>query len=351
MKSTPGNCVLSRFGSVNGEIFKWDGISCDPERVAFVKAAVRSRFDQLMEGSYVADPINVFIKQEPHKRSKLEVGRERLISGVSLVDNLVDRVLFGWLQRQMLRKVGKTPCLVGWSVLRGGWKVLTAFYANKRVLCLDKSCWDWTVPEWMVECWLTFILNLPVGAPNWWEHMVKMRFTMLFDKAIFRFKDGLEVEQQLVGIMKSGCLLTILLNSVGQSLIHYIANRRLGLPMKQGQPHVIGDDSCQSAVPDLGAYVGEIERMGFALKGAKVRNWLEFAGFAFDGWRCWPAYWQKHIFNLQYVESLEEALISYQEMYVHEPVMFRFLQRLASQVNPEIAMSWMEAKAVMDDDR
>lgn len=348
MTSTPGYCVLNRLGSTNKEIFGWDGLKCDFESYHFVKSCVRARFDQLLEGKEYADEINLFIKQEPHKRAKLDEGRERLISGISLIDNMVDRVLFGWLQRQMLNKVGKTPCLVGWSPVKGGWRSLSAHFAGKPVVCIDKKCWDWTVPEWMVEDWTTFLLNVPVGAPEWWNSMVRVRMKLLFYDARFRFKDGTVVKQRIPGIMKSGCLLTILLNSVGQSLLHYLAYIRLGLNPKNEQPLTIGDDTVQRSVKSLREYVRIMESFGFELKGCKVRHWIEFAGFAFNGWKAWPAYWQKHIYNLQYTPFLEEVLHAYQYLYCHEPVMFGFLQRLACQVGPEVALSEMEARAIMD---
>lgn len=349
MNSTPGCCVLNRLGTTNKEILKWDGLNCDPERVAFVKAAVRQRFDALLSGVKVSDDLNVFVKQEPHKVAKLREGRERLILAVSLIDTFVDRILFGWLGRLVVSTVGRTPCMVGWSPVRGGWRLLNAHYKRKRVTCLDKSAWDWTVTPWMVRAWRDFIRALPVNAPEWWLDMVDARFEQLFEKAVFRFKDGTVVFQSVVGIMKSGCYLTIILNSVGQSLLHYVANSRLGYPLKQDQPHVMGDDTVQPLVLDLLAYVEQIRRLGAVVKEVSAQDFVEFAGFVFTDTGAWPCYWQKHLFSLQYAENLAETVYSYQLLYFHEPVMFAFLNRVALELGPEHVVPYNVARTVMDD--
>lgn len=93
MDSVPGNCSLNRLGTTNREVFKYDGENYDPERVSLVRLAVWDRFNNLVSGNLQCDPIKVFVKQEPHKRKKLDEGRLRLISSVSLIDTIIDRIL------------------------------------------------------------------------------------------------------------------------------------------------------------------------------------------------------------------------------------------------------------------
>lgn len=326
----------------------WDGLRHDPERVSIVKSVVRARFDALMSGQRVRDDLKVFVKQEAHKKSKLAEGRDRLISAVSLVDTFIDRILFGWMARNELKTCGKTPCMVGWSPVRGGWRQLLDRFKNLPVVCLDKRAWDWTVLGYMVDLWLQFLLELPVNPPQWWKDMVALRLSLLFDDPWFQFSDGTRVQQGVRGIMKSGCFLTILLNSVSQSLLHYIANIRRGRPPGERQPYTLGDDTVQDAMPDLQAYVAELEKLGARVKGAKVRNWVEFAGFAFDGQTCWPAYWQKHLWNMAHTDQLVDVLRSYQYLYVHEPVMSAFIQRVAREVGPHAVMPRAIALDIMD---
>jgi hypothetical protein len=48
---------------------------------------------ELVQGGF-ADPVRLFIKEEPHSIAKCEKKRWRLISSVSIVDKLVEYVLF-----------------------------------------------------------------------------------------------------------------------------------------------------------------------------------------------------------------------------------------------------------------
>lgn len=348
MNSTPGYCILTLMGSTNGQVFGWDGLNCDPDRVSTVRNHVKLRFDKLLNGELVADDIKVFVKQEPHKEKKIREETYRLISAVSLIDTIIDRILFAWLARIQLDTVGKTPCLVGWSPVRGGWRLLHNRFANKPVVCLDRSAWDWTVQGYLVDMWVMFMENLPVNPPKWWVSMMKLRFKLLFEKAWFKFEDGTRVKQMTKGVMKSGCYLTILLNSLSQSLLHYLANERCGHDMRQNQPYSIGDDTAQDAFDWLEEYVSQLEKLGVTVKGAKVRQWVEFAGFCWDGKTCYPAYWQKHLFNLSHTKRLEETLQSYQYLYVNEPVMYEFLCRVAREVGPHCVLPRIEALDIMN---
>ena len=341
---------MTTLGTTNGEILGWDGIQFDQERVSLVKDCVRLRFERLLAGEESFDNIKVFVKQEAHKLKKIQEGRFRLISAVSLIDTFVDRILFGWLGRAMLNSVGKTPCLVGWSPVRGGWRFINDKYRGKAVHCLDKEAWDWTVPAWLVELWLEVLKQLAHGAPDWWVRMVELRFRILFEIAVFQFEDGTIVRQCVRGIMKSGCYLTIILNSLGQSLLHYVAASRSGQDMAEKEPDVIGDDTMQEAVPDLPLYVRNLEKLGVIVKGAKIQHFVEFAGFAYDGRVCFPAYWQKHLFNMAHSPNLPELLKCYQYLYVHEPVMYEFICRVAREVDPSCLLPKMVAFDIMDFD-
>lgn len=338
MSSTPGYCVLTRLGTTNGEILGWDGQKCDDERLEFVRSMTRHRFERLLRGELEADNLKVFVKQEAHKVSKLKEGRFRLIQAVSLVDTMLDRVLFGWLGRSCLASVGKTPCLVGWAPLRGGWRELQARFTGKRVVCIDKSAWDWTVPDWLVDMWFSFITELAYNPAEWWIDMVGKRFKLLFEEARFQFEDGTVVEQGLRGVMKSGCYLTILLNSVSQSMLHYLANWEMGVSPTFRQPFTMGDDTVQETPSDLLRYAGILERFGFKLKGVKVQNWIEFAGFAYTGKTCFPAYWAKHLYNLGHTEALKEVLVSYQYLWAHEPEMSAYVRRVAAAVDVRLVL-------------
>lgn len=336
-------------GTTNKQIFGWDGLRCDPERVRFVRQTVRNRFNELLSGKLVADNINVFVKREPVTLAKESLGRYRLISGVSLTDNLVDRILFGWLLRVAVETATKTPSMVGWSPLRGGWRYIFRHFRGKPVVCLDKSSWDWTVVEWQVHAFTSFIKSLPINPPSWWTDMVDARMKLLYEIPTFEFQDGTVASQSGIGIQKSGSLLTILFNCVSQSLLHYRVMARLGYPLSYKEPKVLGDDTVQETPPELERYVQILESMGPKVKGVKIQHWVEFAGFAFLPKACVPAYWKKHLYNLRYTENPVETLRAYQILYAHDPAMFAYLERVLSRWGAGFVLARSWCKHVFDD--
>lgn len=308
----------------------WNGIECTRRDVyESLISAVEYRLSQLAEGNLEMDPIKVFVKQEPHKASKLEEGRLRLISAVSLVDQLVDRVLFGPLQRASLAAVGKTPCMIGWSpISSGGYRSLTARFPRGQKLCADKSSWDWTVVGWMCEIFEEFVVSLAIRPTSGWKTAVHSRFQCLFEEAVFQFADGEQIKQRGPGLMKSGWFLTILANSTWQTMLHYLVMLRMGKSPFECEPVSMGDDTLQEVPPQLDEYLEKLSE--YCVLKPEVRDDIEFCGFLLEPDRCVPAYRQKHLFLLNHLseDSAVETLVSYQMLYAFEPVMLAEIQAL-----------------------
>lgn len=334
-KSSVGLCPMSRFGATIGEALGYENSTLDSSRVDFFRELVTARVSDLLAGRAVADDIKVFVKPEPHSEKKMKEGRYRLISAVSMVDTMVDRIIFGDLTDRVLDSVGLTPVMIGWTPIMGGYRLLRRKLPS-RVVCIDKSSWDWTVPYWMTRLWLDIILGLCNESPPWWQLLVKKRFEALFETAVFQFSDGTRVFQEVKGIMKSGCYLTIVLNSIGQLLLHYMVADELGIDADETEPICMGDDTVQRVVPDLEQYVAAIERLGFLVKEAKEQNWIEFAGFYIDD-TTFPVYHDKHLyrFSIMDLSILPEAMQCYQMLYADEPGMLEFIHGIMRKHCPE----------------
>nr|QZZ63345.1 hypothetical protein [Leuven Sobemo-like virus 1] len=353
--STPGNCPLAKFGSNNREALgmsvDWAGNrTYDEERVRILRYLVEDRIAQILEGEPdQSDPLRVFVKQEPHKLSKLKEGRYRLIQGVSLVDTMIDRIVFGEMARKATHpnNIMKTPCTIGWSQNGGGWKYIYDKFPRGAV-SIDRKAWDWTVREWMVAFWEEFLMSLHPDAPDWWRKLCNYRITQLFREARFRFADGVEVKQPFPGIMKSGCLLTLILNSVSQTYLHVLAMIELGLDPMISLPICCGDDTAQDRFPQIEEYVKILAKYCLIKEAETHEDYVEFVGFLFDKTGYYPAYWKKHLFVLAHcdVSVLRETLTSYQYLYYNEPNMLKLIRSMAFRIDPSCILSDKELQAI-----
>nr|QXV86534.1 RNA-dependent RNA polymerase [Luteoviridae sp.] len=305
-------------------------------RLAMVKEMTRARFLSAIEGRLVADPLKVFIKREPHKLSKLTEGRYRLISAVSLVDALVDRILLGELCRNILKptNIMRTPCAIGWAPNKGGWRYISLTYENG--LSIDRKAWDWTVAEWLVRIWERFLIEMHPNAPRWWLLGLSTRFTALFYSAQFSFPDGMIVQQAAPGIMKSGCLMTLILNSVGQTALHFLASIRSGLDPNLNIPLSMGDDTLQHPFAEMEEYASRLAELAVVKEAEHTEGYSEFIGFLFDKKGFFPAYWKKHLFNLRHLDPRvsHDVLVQYQYLWYRHPSMLRHIRDICWKSDP-----------------
>nr|UDY81145.1 MAG: RNA-dependent RNA polymerase [Varroa destructor virus 3/5] len=306
-----------------------------------VKEAVNARLRALRLGVVEADNINVFIKQEPHKMKKVDVGAWRLIQGVGLTDNLVDRFLFTHWFEALIEKNRKVPSKPGWAPIKGGFKWLAGQF--RRPMMADKSGWDWTVQEWHVEFLKRFIPRMIIGVP---EILVCSRIEALFTNCRWQLADTV-IMQNVTGVQKSGCFGTIAFNSLWQFAVHALACHRLGWSLERlGNFACLGDDTLQECVPDVPAYENEVAKTGAIVKTSEISDVKdpksEFAGFKFDKSTCLPVYGAKHAFTLYHVneDDAPETLASYLLNYgMHEDISNFLRRELIRRGYPEFALS------------
>jgi hypothetical protein len=278
---------------------------------------VHERLDKLSRGVVGGDDINLFIKNEPHKKSKAASKRWRLISGVGLVDNIVDRFLFGGLLEKVdeLAKRMKIPILAGWVPWGGGYRALSNTIKNPQ--SCDKSAWDWTLQSWIVQGFQQILLTTQCNGT--WSRAIDARLATLFNASVFRVGER-RFRQKVVGIMKSGFLGTIVFNSIGQMLIHHLSLLRGN--GKRLPYFVVGDDMVTEK--QTSAYWSAVETSGCALKEYQKDAGYptEFMGVKFSANLILPAYPDKNMFSLliKEPEILREALRCYQLLYSHHPL-------------------------------
>lgn len=276
----------------------------------------------------MADPIKLFIKQEPHKIAKLKEERYRLISAVSVIDTMVDRMIFQDLFKVVVDRPLYTPVAIGWTPMATGAVLLKSLFKGKT-FDTDKKHWDWTFPYWLLlDCYS--VLTERPEVQVWKKKIAYQRFRMLYKHAVFHFPDGTLVSQQGLGIQKSGCYLTLLLNSLGQWLLHEHAQLALGVKVE----HVVfGDDVTQESTSFDDSFVKFYEDLGFVVKSS-LNEEIEFIGFKiFSQARFLPSYKSKHIFQLKHLTLdpllATQTLQSYQYIYWFDKPFLALIRAIA----------------------
>lgn len=301
--SSPGYPYMRR-ATTNGVLFKVeDGVP------AFEKLQEYWEVVKMQIKDRLADPIRLFIKAEPLKEKKLEEGRYRLISSVSVVDQIIDHMLFGVMNKEMIDNWIHIPPKVGWNQLNGGWRIIP----HEQWMALDKSSWDWTVHPWLAEIVLSVRAKLCSNLDDRWMQLALWRYQELFINATFITSGGLLLKQVNPGVMKSGCVNTITDNSIMQMILHIRVSMELNIEIEP--LYSMGDDTLQRKGSKWEEY---LELMGqySILKQCIPAN--EFAGCRFyKNGRIEPLYKGKHAFTLLHVdpEVLPQLADSYRLLY------------------------------------
>lgn len=267
-----------------------------------------------MDGTYRPDDIRVFIKDEPHKVSKMRAGRYRLIMVMSLEDQVLDRVLMSnWSEEE---KFWRIPGKSGWSPVPAGYRYLNSAFPGD-VLATDCTAFDWTFPEWVAKALLQLRLDMMVNPSEAYIQVLSARWRAVLRDAIVRLPDGRRFQQNRWGLMKSGWFRTIAENSSAQVLINALAWYRSHPTLPFPTIWTMGDDVLMSRPPqlDVVAFEKALATTGILVKASS--NLREFAGFEFGAGTVRPLYAAKHKFALHFVlpTQAEEIATAYSCLY------------------------------------
>jgi hypothetical protein len=271
--------VLERYGNLI-----WD-IVCDR-----LNRMVRYRGDyydltpvELIRAG-LCDPVKVFVKDEPHNRKKLKEGRVRLISSVSLVDQIIERMLHGLQNEWEIENWTTCPSKPGMGLHDDGMKVLSAnieemLALSGRNMCTDISGWDWSVPEWLLHDDMECRIKLAKAEnDSLFAHLCRMN-AMVVSRSCYVDPDGFAWTQQVYGIQNSGRYCTSSSNSRMRVLLTYHCRMGSGLPaLFKGKAGIIsmGDDSDEVSMPEILEW---FERYGFVVKAVKYNETVEGSEF------------------------------------------------------------------------
>lgn len=301
--SSPGFPLNRRYPN-NGGLFGVNGRGMPSiERLQDVWEMVQQR---LSGGE--PDPIYLFIKPEPHKISKLN--RKRLISSVSVVDAIIDHMLFDEFNDAVVLASCFGPIKAGWTPFKGGWKIFPS-----EGVSIDKTAWDWTMALWQCYLCLEIRKKTCLNLSEQWVSLAERRYRQLFIDYTFVLPSGTEVKLNKSGVMKSGSVVTLVDNSLAQLIMHYRVAISMGID--PGWIWAMGDDTRQSTPPNLKEY---LDRLGQFCVVKECTESPEFAGFRFlPMGRIEPLYKGKHAFNLLYANpSIQKDLASAYSLTYHK---------------------------------
>lgn len=247
---------------------------------------------ELVERGF-ADPIKIFIKSEPHKLQKIREGKLRIISNVSLVDQIIERLLSTPQNKLEIRRWATCPSKPGMGLNDSGLQELYSTLQQKwregaKLAESDVSGWDWSIPYWLLKMDAEARVRLANASNGPWAHLVRCRVEVLARK-LFYLSDGQMWEQTVPGVQASGSFNTSSTNSRMRVMVGWV----------EGQPWVMamGDDD----VEEEGEEVPDYGRRGLRVKEYKecVDGVVEFCSTRFPGsWKGYPTQVGRMLFRL-----------------------------------------------------
>lgn len=310
MTSSPGLPYL-REAPTNGEWLEWDGFVSSE----FKLDRLWSDVCRVMSNDW-EHLIRVFVKQEPHKKSKVDERRWRLIMASSLPVQVLWHMLFSYMNDREIEQSYYIPSQQGIVLVEGGWKLYRSQWDTLGLTQgLDKSAFDWTCPWWALRLDLDFRRRMGSGSGMAeWTDLAGVLYHHMFESPILVVSDGTAWQQVVPGVMKSGCVNTISTNSHVQVMVHLLVSEDIGV-----SPYPLcracGDDTLQH--PKHCCDVEYYRNYGIMVKSAS--DSIEFVGHEFTKTGPHPLYMAKHMKKLRYVkdEHVGQYLDSMARMYVH----------------------------------
>lgn len=282
----------------------------------------------------LCDPVRLFIKQEPHPLRKVRTGRLRLISSVSLLDQLVERVLFGFQNNLEISRWKQCPSKPGMGLTSKEqsdalWDELKFKSTLAPAAEADISGFDWSVQHWELMADVEMRIRLG-NFSNLAARAARNRFTCL-SNSVFQLSDGTLISQGLPGLMKSGSYCTSSSNSRIRCLMAKIIGSRWCIAM--------GDDSVEGWVDNA---VEKYHALGHECKeysacartyvsgsGEQTLQKVNFCSHELSEGKCHLTTWSKTLFRFFHstapcIRSLEMELAGSPQW----PKIYRYLRRV-----------------------
>lgn len=210
----------------------------------------------LMRG--YCDLVRVFVKNEPHSDAKLAELRVRLISSLSLIDELICRILHTVQNKTEIAAWKNIPSKPGMGFSPDQTEALIE-YRNKYELnsCFDVSGWDWSVMDWLLDWDAIARAELAHAAVGSLFYVACRNLAMILSRSVFVLANGDMYAQVWYGLMKSGWFSTSASNSRMVFMAAIISEALFAM--------AAGDDHLAKSQDDV-KYAANMLRHGFRVK-------------------------------------------------------------------------------------
>jgi len=237
----------------------------------------------------ICSPIRLFIKDEPHASKKRSSGKLRLISGVGVDDQVLDRMLYGVQNSFEIDHWTECPSKPGMGLsdrdLTVLGTVLSEMLSHGPVQGTDISGWDWSVQNWEMELDSEIRAALAGASGSQFHFLLRVRAYCAANK-VFCLPDGSLVAQTYPGVQPSGWYCTSSTNSRMRVIARVAAVVLAGGDTKDaGRIIAMGDDAVEGVTGEdvLSWYA----RLGHKVKEISVSSSL--AGIEFCSHRFMPS--------------------------------------------------------------
>ncbi len=218
------------------------------ELLANFDYSISDPWDLVVHG--LIDPVKLFVKNEPHKKSKILEGRFRLIFSMSVIDNVIARILFSRQNNAEIEIWDRIPMKPGMGLTDEYMEIIYSYVkANDSggLMETDMKGWDWSFQEQDFNSDLERRAALNSGKNTLWYKIAKAHYYCVARKVMV-LSNGEMYKQTFPGIMPSGWYNTSSTNSACRVINHeHAALMENALPFIM----VMGDDGVERPIDNL----------------------------------------------------------------------------------------------------
>nr|WRQ64820.1 RNA-dependent RNA polymerase [Sobelivirales sp.] len=262
------------------------------------------------------DPVRLFVKNEPHSIEKLKNERYRLVSSVSVCDEIVERLLFSEQNDIEIDSWRTCPSKPGMGLSSDEQNAelfgIIEPHLGRKLYDSDAAGWDWGFQSWFYDMDRRR-RELCASGPGYelWKKFMFVRFEAL-KWTMFITSDGVVYIQTKPGVMLSGSYVTSSTNSGARVSLATLLGAEWAIAM--------GDDAGEENSKDPEKLIEEYDFYGVRIKEIKrCEHEFEFCSHVFRDGKAYPLNFWKGAYRLLSKPPSEMELLQFANEYRNVP--------------------------------